>query len=222
MARGGDAQQIRRRRGTGAPEADVLPRFWTDTRYRVLPYDRGAMYFAVLNGKIRRASAGARSIDDLVLAMVVRSRERRPVTEEAWLELLHRELGDAGPAVHRAMLAGELMLPESDDFGPGFRRVVAKIRRFELGFDLGPLVGATKHIRGLQPGSEAEKAGLREGDVIHYATGLDALQRDATRTFDLQVTRDGKTFPVSYLPRGEAVDAYQWERVPGAADPAHK
>ena len=205
-----------------APDADVMPRFWSDTRYRVLPYDRGAMYFAVLNGKIRKASVGKRSIDDLVLAMVLRLRNQEPVTEAVWIDLLRQELGEAGVAVHTSMLAGGLMLPESDDFGPGFRRTVAKIRQFDVGFDLGLLVGATKRIQGLKPDSEAAKAGLRNGDLIRYATGLDALQRDVTRPFDLTVTRDGKTFPLSYLPRGEAVDAWQWERVPGAPEPAHK
>jgi hypothetical protein len=152
--------------------------------------------------------------------MVLRSRSQQPVTEQVWLDLLQQELGDDGVALHQSMLAGGLMLPESDDFSPGFRRVVAKIRRFDLGFDMGPLVGATKRIQGLKPDSEAAKAGLENGDVISYATGLDALQRDVTRTFDLTVTRAGKTFPISYLPRGEAVEAWQWERVPGAVEPA--
>lgn len=205
-----------------APDAEVMPRFWSDTRYRVLPYDRGAMYFAVLNGKIRKASGGKRSIDDLVLTMVLRLRNHEPVTEAVWLDLLQKELGDAGTAVHKEMLAGGLMLPDSDDFGPGFRRTVVKIRQFDVGFDMGLLVGATKRIHGLKPDSEAAKAGLANGDVIRYATGLDALQRDVTRTFDLTVTRDGKSFPLSYLPRGEAVDAWQWERIPGTPEPARK
>jgi hypothetical protein len=40
------------------------------------------------------------------------------------------------------------------------------------------------------------------------------------RTLTLLVTRDGKTFPITYLPRGEAVDAYQWERIAGVPDSA--
>src|SRR3546814_7659004 len=48
------------------PEEEAVRRFWEDTRVRVLPYDRGAMYFAKLNGMIRRASGGKRSVDDLV------------------------------------------------------------------------------------------------------------------------------------------------------------
>lgn len=200
------------------PESEVVPRFWEDTRIRVLPYDRGAMYFAVLNGKIVRASQGKRSIDDLIQAMVVRDKTNAPITEEIWLDMLRKEIGEDGPAVHKSMLAGGLMLPESGDFGNCFRRTTKKIRRFDLGFDPKSIVSPDKIIKGLRPDSEAAKAGLRDGDKISYGVAMDAVQGDVNRTLTYQVTRDGKTFPLTYLPRGEAVDAYQWERVPGVSD----
>lgn len=81
----------------------------------------GAMYFAVLNGKIGRRSKGRRSLDDLIQAIVDRARSGAPVTEAIWLDMLRKELGEDGLAVHRAMLAGDLMLPESGDYGPCFR-----------------------------------------------------------------------------------------------------
>lgn len=199
------------------PEDQVVPRFWEDTRIRVLPYDRGAMYFAVLDGKIRRASGGERSIDDLVRAMVQRRRDGQLVTEAAWLDLLRAEIGEEGQAVHASMLAGGLMLPESEDFGPCFRRVVKRMRRFDLGFDNASFVSNPKVIQGLDPDSEAAKAGLRNGDQVSYAVALDSLQSKLERTLDLQVIRGGETFPVSYRPRGAEVDAYQWERVPDAS-----
>ena len=206
------------------PDSQIDPRFWEDTRIRVLPYDRGAMYFAVLNGKIGRRSAGKRSIDDLIQTMIDRSRAGQPatgqpVTEAVWLDLLRQEIGEDGPAVHRSMLAGGLMLPESGDFGPCFRRTTKKIRRFELGFDPKSLIGTPHIVRGLMPDSEAARAGLREGDKVNYSVALDAVQADVHRTLTLQVTRDGKTFPIAYLPRGEAVDAYQWERISGIPFP---
>ena len=68
--------------------------------------------------------------------------------------------------------------------------------------------------------SEAAKAALRDGDVVSYGVSLDQVQAEVSRTLTLQVTRDGKTFPITYLPRGEAVDAYQWERIPSVPDSA--
>lgn len=200
------------------PEDQVAPRFWEDTRIRVLPYDRGAMYFAVLNGKVRRASGGKRGIDDLVQNMIQRARDGEPLSEQVWLDLLRKELGEDGPAVHRNMMSGGLVLPESEDFGPCFERVTRKMRRFDLGFDNASITANPKVIKGLKPGSEAAKAGLKDGDVVAYAVALDSVQGDQTRTLDLTVTREGKTFPLSYRPRGAEVDAYQWVRKAGAPD----
>ncbi|MBA4010442.1 MAG: peptidase M61 [Phenylobacterium sp.] len=202
------------------PNDQIAPRFWEDTRVRVLPYDRGAMYFAVLDGQIRKASGGKRSVDDLVIEMVERNRRGQTTGEADWLALLDKELGAAGAKTHAAMLAGGLMLPEVDGFGPCFTRTIGKVRRFELGFEPKSLVGDVKTIRDLQPTSEAAKAGLRNGDVVTYGQALDALQGDPQLQLTLQVTRDGKTFPISYLPRAEEVEIYQWKRVPGVPDTA--
>lgn len=202
------------------PNDQIAPRFWEDTRIRVLPYDRGAMYFAVLDGKIRKASGGKRSIDNLVIEMVERERRGEPTGEDAWLELLSKDLGADGPSSHAAMLRGELMLPEPGGYGPCFTRTTGKVRRFELGFEPKSLVGDVKTVRDLQPESEAAKAGLRNGDVVTYAQALDGVQSDPAQKLTLQVTRDGKTFPISYLPRAEEVQVYQWKRVPGVPDTA--
>jgi predicted metalloprotease with PDZ domain len=204
------------------PDSEILQRFWGETFIRVLPYDRGALYFAVLNGKIRRASHGRRSIDDLVQTMVDRRKAGLQNTPAVWIALLRKEIGEDAVTTHNQMMAGGLMLPASDDYGPCFRRVVRKIRVFDLGFDNSSVLGAHKTVKGLKPGSEAARAGVREGDAFTYGASLDAVQGDVTRTLTLNVTREGKTVPITYLPRGAAVDAYQWERIPGVPETACK
>ncbi|HEV7136876.1 MAG TPA: hypothetical protein VGN43_09600 [Steroidobacteraceae bacterium] len=200
-----------------APNAEIEPNFWKNMWLNVLAYDRGAMYFAVLNGKILRRSAGTRSVDDLVRAMVDRARDGEPVNETVWVGLLRQALGPQGVAIHRSMMAGGVMLPASGDFGPCFRRVRAKIRRFDLGFDA-RRSGRLRVIESLTPGSQAAGAGLRAGDVVDYKLTTEGVFLDPGRTLTVNVTRDGKIFPVTYLPRGEAVPAYQWERIPNVPD----
>jgi len=200
------------------PEDQVVEHFWEDTRIRVLPYDRGALYFAALNGMVRRASGGKRSIDDLIFTMNRRDKAGERLTEADWLALIGKEAGPEALALHKTMLAGGLVLPRSDDFGPCFRRVEKPIRQFDLGFDNASILGDDKIVKGLKPGSEAEKAGLRNGDHIAYGVALDNVQADVTHRLALTVTRDGKSFPLTYLPRGAAVPAYQWERVAGVPD----
>jgi predicted metalloprotease with PDZ domain len=202
------------------PDTAIAARFWEDTRIRTLPYDRGAMYFAVLDGKIRRASGGKRSLDDLIRVMVRHGKAGDGLGEAMWLDLVAKELGDDGKRLHADMLAGRLMLPAAGDFGPCFTRTTAPFRRFDLGFEPKSLVGDVKAIRGLQPGSEAAKAGLRDGDVVTVSVAMDSVQGDPARMLTLKVNRDGKTFPITYLPRGETTEAYQWARVPGVPDSA--
>jgi hypothetical protein len=202
------------------PNKDIPARFWADTRVRVLPYDRGALYFAAVDGEVRRASGGKRNLDDLILAMLDLRRQGQPMDEAAWRRTLRAELGPAGEAGLDAMLSGALVLPRSDDFGPCFRRTTAKLRRYELGFAPQVLTEPTRTIRGLVHGSAAEAAGLRDGDQIVEPVPQDQIQADQGAHLTLQVRRDGKVFPVRYLPRGETVDAYQWERIPGVPDSA--
>jgi predicted metalloprotease with PDZ domain len=205
-----------------APEEKIAPNFFKDTWLNTLGYDRGALYFAILNGKIRRASHGKRSVDDLLREMVRRDRGGETLTEAAWLELVRQEIGEDGVALHRKMMAGGVILPESDDYGPCFRRVPAKIRRYELGFTPKTLPDRRAEVTALVAGSEAAKAGLKSGDVVTMPViTTEGVKRDPQRTLTAPVTRDGKTFEVTWLPRTAAsFDAWQWTRVAGVPDSA--
>lgn len=205
----------------GAPEAKILPNFFTNGWLNTLGYDRGALYFAALDGKIRRASGGKRSVDDLVRVLVQKQRSGQEIVEADWVDLVRKDLGEDGVAFHRAMMSGGIVVPESDDYGPCFRRVAARIRRYEMGFTAKPGDGATKVVADLVAGSEAAKAGLRNGDVVVLPIiTTEGIKRDPAAMMAVQVTRAGKTFPITYLPRGAAFDAYQWERAPAVPESA--
>lgn len=193
------------------PNAEIPAGFWRDTRIRVLPYDRGSLYFAATDAAIRKASGGQRSLDDLVRTMLAERRAGRPMDEALYRRLLKAELGDAGIAAFEAMLMGGTVLPPSDAFGPTFRRVEKPLRRFDLGFDPASVLARPKIVRGLVPGSNAEAAGLREGDEILNTFSQDGLQGDQQAFLTLDVKRGGANLSIRYQPRGETVSAYQWE-----------
>jgi predicted metalloprotease with PDZ domain len=203
-----------------APNSEVPRRFWADTRIRTLPYDRGALYFAVVNDRMRKATHGRRSLDDLMLAMLDRQRAGRRLGNADWEDLLRRNLGETAVRDFRAFLAGHPPLPASDAFGPCFRRTTKPLRRYVLGFDPVVLVEPRRIVHGLIPGSAAAAAGLRDGDEIVRPVPQDAIQGNQTELLHLRIRRDGREFDLSYLPRGETVQAYQWERVAGVPDSA--
>ncbi|MHB8054661.1 MAG: S10 family serine carboxypeptidase-like protein, partial [Candidatus Aminicenantales bacterium] len=202
----------------GTANDQIAPRFWEDTRIRVLPYDRGSMYLAVVDSKIRKASGGKRSLDDLLLTLLNRQIKGSAVGPETWVELVTAELGPSAKEEYEAMLAGAVMVPASDAFGPEYERTVAPLRRFELGFDPKVMLERPSIVHGLVSGSEAERAGLRNGDeILLVSAGLDGVQEDQKRLLALKIRREGKDFSIMYLPRGETVNAYQWVRVTGPA-----
>jgi hypothetical protein len=203
------------------PNDAIAAKFWEDTLIRVLPYDRGSMYFAVLNGELRSATSGKVTLDDLLLAMLDRKRHGLPADKAAWVDLLHEHLGAKGKAEFEAMLAGAIMLPQSGDFGPCFQRITKPMKRYVLGFDSKVLVERKRIVRGLIAGSAAEHAGVRNGDEITQPVSQDEIQERQDAVLTLKLLRDGKPLVVSYVPRGETVTAYQWVRVPGVTECAY-
>ena len=199
----------------GSPNAEVPKRFWTDTRIRVLPYDRGSMYFAVVDGQVRAASGGKQTLDDLLRGMPARQ-----ATEATWIEIVEKFLGERGKAGFQKMLAGDVMLPESGGFGPCFTRTKKLLRRYELGFDPVVLTERKRIIRGLVAGSAAARAGLRDGDEITRPVPQDKIQGEQDGVLVLRILREGKATEIRYQPRGESVEAWQWTRVKGVPDSA--
>jgi predicted metalloprotease with PDZ domain len=195
------------------PNDEIAKSFWADTRIRVLPYDRGSMYFAVLDGELRATSGGKLSLDDLVLAMLDRERHHLSTDQAAWVALVQEHLGEKGKEEFEAMLSGAIQLPPSDAFGPCFARVTKPLRRYELGFEPRVLTEPKRIVRGLVAGSAAAVAGVRDGDEITQPVPQDLIQAQQDAVLTLKLRRDGKDFAVSYLPRGETVEAYQWKSV---------
>lgn len=200
------------------PNGEIAGGFWKDTRIRVLPYDRGSLYFASVDAQIRAASGGRRSLDDIVREMLAHRRAGEAFDLALWKKLLHAELGEKGLVQFEAMLAGGVVDVPSDAFGPCFARFAKPLKRFDLGFDPLVLVTPERRVTGLKRGSAAEAAGLRNGDRILNRFPQDRLQGDQTATLTLDVERDGRRFSLTYLPRGEAVQAYQWQAVTDRAD----
>ncbi|WP_426700744.1 peptidase M61 [Rhodanobacter sp. Col0626] len=192
------------------PNDQISARFWPDTRIRVLPYDRGALYFAQVDAALRHASKGKRSLDDLVLALLHRRASGHPVTESDWVDAVTQALGKRGKLQFQQMMRGKLVVLPPDAFGRCFRRVTRPLRRYELGFTPDVLIEPRRIVRGLIPGSEAARAGIRNGDEIVKPVPQDGIQADQHARLELKIRRGAQAMDISYLPRGEVVDAYQW------------
>ena len=92
---------------------------FSDGRIRHAPYERGALYFADLDSRIRAASGGARNLD-MFLREVFALRQSGDVdlTLEAWSDFVSVELGvEEEPFVRALHIDGQLIHPPADGFG---------------------------------------------------------------------------------------------------------
>jgi hypothetical protein len=191
-------------------------RFWTDPIAQTVPYGRGWLYLIATDTQIRQASKGGRSLDDVVKALRRRQVAGQPYSIPEWLELVGRELGPAAAkAGYDRMVAGGLQIAPAAAFAPCLSVVSHPVRPFELGFARRSL-NDDRIVRDLTPGSAADKAGVREGDVIVEVNDVNKVRGDETLPLVLTLRRNGTQQTVTYSPRGPPVEGYRWARDPKA------
>jgi len=204
-----------------ATNEEIRRAFFENDALSVVPYARGALYAAELDAAIRRASAGRRSLDDLIRALYRRARSGPGVRElpvAAFREAVHGELGRPGVDRFDAVIVrGARAEPPSDAFGPCFVRMPRSFAQFELGFNERGSLAEPRAIRGLVADSAAARAGLVEGDeIVSVDSSFLVPDKEAVVT----VRRGGQRVVVRYLPArpGPKRDGFEWVRASGVPD----
>ena len=184
--------------------ADAI--YWKDSRAGHVPYGRGFMYLAAVDAEIRAHTHNKRSLDDIVLKLLERTRaaeasggkEQGPTVAD-WQQLIGKELGSRGVR--------------------GYENMVAVGRPLDPGFDISSLSGPKRVIKGLVAGSPAALAGLLDGDEVIAAPDLgDPTLKDADKPLVMNVRRAGQEFSISFVPAGKPVMGYQWKRNKSVSD----
>ena len=201
------------------PMKEAQAAFWTDARARLQPYYRGGLYFMVTNARLLQASGGKRSLDDAVREFLARRRAGETVNADAWVQMIERDIGAQAREDYRALQEGGLLVPPGDAFGPCFSRQEVQMPVFELGFAISSLMQVPRIIRELDPDSPAARAGLREGDQVLHAVGLDSQQSNPSDPMRLRVQRGEQILNIEFVPQGAPVTGYQWTRTAIADGP---
>ena len=100
--------------------------------------------------------------------------------------------------------------PAADFFGPEYtvEKVAAPV--MDNGFDDTVRYSHDQVVTGVKPGSNAEKAGLRNGDVILKASSEWEAVDDENMHLVYQVRRGETELTIEFLPRGEKVPCWQY------------
>lgn len=192
--------------------AEAARIFWTDPVAQTAPYGRGWMYLLQTDAAIRKASRGRHSLDDVVKELRRRQVAGNPYGIPEWLALVGAEIGPAqARAAYDHMVSGGLLVPPVKLYSGCLRVVKHPVRPFQLGFARASL-NDDRIVRDLVPGSAADLAGVRNGDVIVDSSDINKVRGSETEQLTLTLRRGETQTTVTYLPRGTPVEGYRWVR----------
>ena len=88
-----------------------------------VPYNRGSLFFADIDARIRAASGGSRKLDDVMQPLWLQRRNGVPLTTTMLLDAFVKEVGPSARTDFEAIIMrGETITPVSNAFGPCFAR----------------------------------------------------------------------------------------------------
>lgn len=199
-----------------APNQRIREAFWTEKAVQRLPYVRGDVVAMLVDRAIRRASKGARSLDDVVRDLVREGRAGTRIDTESLLARFARETSPGFAAEIGAIVDGGIVPVASQDlFGPCLDLQMETVPRFDLGFDF-DRSQQEKTITGVRPGSAADAAGLRDGQSL---AGWSVQSGRTDRQAIIRVRDGEQTREITYWPRGAGIEAPRF-RPSSSADPS--
>ncbi len=192
----------------GLTMAEAQPLFFSDFLAHRLPYARGMFYLADLDARVRSATAGARSVDDIVRDVVRRRRAGERVGLGEWCDLVEELLQAAERPILDALVFTGVGRPGEDCFGPRFDQQTIEVPVLDLGIDPSTLV--TRRVTGVRPGGVADRAGLREGEQVDLPRYPDIVRLDVGDVLTVGVTRDGEPMRIDLPLDGPTAPVPQW------------
>jgi hypothetical protein len=190
------------------PNREIQERFWQSQEVQELPYARGELVAIALDHEIRRASGGARSLDDLMRELLVDARAGAHHTLDDLIARFARWTSPAFAAGIRAVVAdGADVVLAPDTWSEWLALETRPGARYELGFDL-EASAAAGVVSGVVPGSNAWNAGLRDGQRLARFDGQPGLADAPVTAAVLDGTPAASARPLElrWLPRGQPID----------------
>lgn len=111
------------------------------------------------------------------------------------------------------MMTGQRIAVFRNQFGPCFIASTRLVGIFDMGYDFFATRAHGGIVQGLDPTSNAARAGLRQGDHILRGGPGDGVQYYADHSITLSVERDGTPVAITFLPRGKPMEVPQWSLI---------
>jgi predicted metalloprotease with PDZ domain len=204
--------------GTNVPLEEFIRRHSAkDSDLHALDYRRGAVLALWLDATIRQKTSGRASLDNVMFDLVREESayeqkhiaRQLPFTNKRIFHAISKHAGRKSTKVLRQSVeqGGSLRVPEGS-LGPCVQSRVETLAKFDAGFDQAVLKQGNKIVSGVEPGSEAYKAGLRDGQEL---TAWSIHNNDSTKQIRLTIKNSDGNQVITYYPQGEKVSVQQFQ-----------
>lgn len=188
---------------------EMVARYHEDGSLSQLPYIRGAVIALWLDAQIRKESKHRFSLDTVMHGLVRDTSKdpRRPLTTQRVLRAAAKYLNvEAVQILSRFIGKGETIPIPDFPLSSCARLTVDQIPSFDLGFDREILL-AKNRVSGVNPESEAFKAGLRDGQEV---VGMSIYWNDVSKPVRLKIRPADGQQTIEYFPRGKTIPVPQY------------
>ncbi|MFO0829529.1 MAG: hypothetical protein U0572_15430 [Phycisphaerales bacterium] len=181
-----------------APNDKIREQFWTDRDVGQLPYQRGDLVALAIDERMTAASNGARTLDDLMRELVDATRAKPTITNAQLLERITAEVGPEFAAQLRAAIfdGADVPIPERVT-RPELRLSTQTMRTFDPGLEI-DASHESGTVKGVRDGTEAYRAGLRNGQKLVSATIVPGADQRTAPKAVIEIEIDGATKRVEY------------------------
>jgi len=193
---------------------------WADPDVEHMQYLRGAIIAAVWDRRLRNASDGKTSLDEVMMQQHRRASDDPTVKA---LDMLRELTAAARVDISADLVAhidgGQPIILNADAFGPCFRVTTVEIPTYDRGFDMEASVKAGMTAAGVREGGPAHAAGLRNGMRLVEVIG--GKRDDSTQEAVWIVEANDQRQTLRWLPAGQGrLTVQQLVRVAGSPSDA--
>jgi predicted metalloprotease with PDZ domain len=184
-----------------ASAEDAGAGFWVSQSFQQLPYDKGMLVAAWLDYGIRIRTNETKDLDDILLAMqsAAAAAPDALATELLLAELQAGAGWDARAEIEALTLTGNTVSLPADLYAPCGIVSAVDTLVWERGFDFEATAAAGWVIQGVETGSRAHEAGLRNGMMLNaWSETSEDFVTPAEKT--ATVTAEGGQISLTWLP----------------------
>lgn len=175
----------------------IQEEFWSNRQVQELPYQRGDMLAVVIDQHIRTKTNGEKSLDDFMRELFRKPLDPNKVDSEVLFERLKSWVEpEMLRHIERVVRDGAAVELPSHLVEPNLKLVSGEMREFDPNIDI-EKTRKEKKLAGIVEGSEAYKAGLRNGQQL-VKFNVDSGDGSKAPIADVEVMIDGKKEKIQF------------------------